>query len=168
MHSPPRTASPPHFATVYNKLTGGGGAGVCPSECPAYLAPTLCMFGLLCCLFLHPPLTSVKFLGWAHAGHNNGLPLELCLSSFYFAYFFHTVSHFCPGLLLDHDSSTSTSHVTGITGMYYHTWLFKWSLFVFFLLFSVLYLYWEYIVTFTNIPTIYVLYPPQMRSFLFW
>jgi hypothetical protein len=25
MAPPPRTAPPPHFATVYNKLTGGGG-----------------------------------------------------------------------------------------------------------------------------------------------
>jgi hypothetical protein len=39
---PPRTASPHHVATVYNKLTGGGGC-----EHTAYLAPALCMFCLL-------------------------------------------------------------------------------------------------------------------------
>jgi hypothetical protein len=49
---PPRIASPPRVPTVYNKCTGGGGAGVSPSEHSAYLAPALCMFGLLSfCLF---------------------------------------------------------------------------------------------------------------------
>jgi hypothetical protein len=46
--SPLRTAAPPHFATVYNKLSGGGrGCFVSPSEHPAHLVPALCMFCLL-------------------------------------------------------------------------------------------------------------------------
>jgi hypothetical protein len=53
---PPKTASPPHVATVYNKLTGGGGAGVSPSQHPAYLAPALCMFGLLSVVFSSSPV----------------------------------------------------------------------------------------------------------------
>jgi hypothetical protein len=49
---PLRIASPPRVATVYNKLTGEReGAGVSPSKHPVYLAPALCMFGLLSVLF---------------------------------------------------------------------------------------------------------------------
>jgi hypothetical protein len=57
MSPPPRTAAPPHFATVYNKLTGGG--GVCcvfSSEYPAYLTPVFCMFGLLSVVFSASPI----------------------------------------------------------------------------------------------------------------
>jgi hypothetical protein len=49
--SPPRITSPPCVATVYNKLIGGGGVDVSPSELPAYLAPALCMFYLLSVVF---------------------------------------------------------------------------------------------------------------------
>jgi hypothetical protein len=64
-----RTVAPPHFATVYNKLTGGGG-GCCvsPTEHLAYLAPALCMFGLLSFVFSASPDTPRRFLGRAHVG----------------------------------------------------------------------------------------------------
>jgi hypothetical protein len=65
---PPRTAAPPHFVTVYSKLDGGGGGcGVSPSEHPAYLAPALCMFGLLSVVFFASPVPPVRFPGQAHA-----------------------------------------------------------------------------------------------------
>jgi hypothetical protein len=55
---PLRTVAPPHFATVYNKLTrDGGGCCVSPSECPSYLAPALCMFRLLLFVLSASPVT---------------------------------------------------------------------------------------------------------------
>jgi hypothetical protein len=56
--SPPlRTAAPLRFATVYNKLTGGGGGCfVSPFMHPAYLAPALCMFGLLSIVLSASPI----------------------------------------------------------------------------------------------------------------
>jgi hypothetical protein len=66
---PPRNASPPHVATVYNKCTGGGGAGVSPSEHPAYLALDLCSLVFCLLSFLHLPPPSVRFLGQARVGH---------------------------------------------------------------------------------------------------
>jgi hypothetical protein len=45
------------------------GAGVSPSEHPAYLAPALCMFCLLSVVFPTSPVTSVRFLGQACWGH---------------------------------------------------------------------------------------------------
>jgi hypothetical protein len=45
------------------------GAGVSPSKSPGYLAPALCMFGLLSVVFSASPIPSVRFLGQAHAGH---------------------------------------------------------------------------------------------------
>jgi hypothetical protein len=44
-------------------------AGVSPSEHPAYLAPALWMFCLVCCLFQHLPSLSARFLGQARADH---------------------------------------------------------------------------------------------------
>jgi hypothetical protein len=43
-------------------------AGVSPSEHPAYLAPALCMFGLLSVVFSSISRCLVLFLGQAHAG----------------------------------------------------------------------------------------------------
>jgi hypothetical protein len=42
-------------------------AGASPSEHPAYMAPALCMFGLLSVVFfLYLPSASVRFLGQVH------------------------------------------------------------------------------------------------------
>jgi hypothetical protein len=52
-----RIASPSCVATVYNKLTESG-SGVSPSEHAAYLAPALCIFGLLSVVFSASPTAS--------------------------------------------------------------------------------------------------------------
>jgi hypothetical protein len=60
---PPRNASLPRVATLYNKRTGGGqGAGEPPSKYPAHLAPALCMFYLLSVLsyISHRPPVNVS------------------------------------------------------------------------------------------------------------
>jgi hypothetical protein len=61
MPPPLRTSSPPHFATVYDKLTGGGG-GWCVSIWESKLpGPSFVhVWSSVCCLFLHLPLSSVK------------------------------------------------------------------------------------------------------------
>jgi hypothetical protein len=67
---PPRNTSPPRVPLYIINSLEVEGAGVSPPEHPAYLAPTLCMFGLLSviffCISLHPQLS---FLGQARAGH---------------------------------------------------------------------------------------------------
>jgi hypothetical protein len=70
-HAPsPENYSPPCVATVANKLTGGGGAGLSPSKHPAYLAPALCMFGLLSIVFFSISChLQLRFLGQARVGH---------------------------------------------------------------------------------------------------
>jgi hypothetical protein len=65
--SPLRIASPPPVVMVYNKLTGGEGACVSPSKHPGNLAPALCLFGLMS--VPGSPVTPVRILGQAHAGH---------------------------------------------------------------------------------------------------
>jgi hypothetical protein len=47
----PKITSPPLVAAVYNKLTGSGGGWCVSIECPAYLAPALCIFCLLSVVF---------------------------------------------------------------------------------------------------------------------
>jgi hypothetical protein len=75
MPPPPRNASPPCVATVYNKLTGGGGCWWSPSEHTAYLAPALCMFGLLpVCVFWHLPLPPVKVSRTSRSGPRELVP----------------------------------------------------------------------------------------------
>jgi hypothetical protein len=67
---PPRSAAPPCFAPIYNKLTGGGGAVVClhPSAQPTW--PQISTCSVFCLLsFLHHLSSPVRFLGQAHAGH---------------------------------------------------------------------------------------------------
>jgi hypothetical protein len=53
------------FATIYNKLTGGGGGCLSPPECrpsdPSFLP--VCLLS-----FLNLPLLPVRFLGWGRAG----------------------------------------------------------------------------------------------------
>jgi hypothetical protein len=63
----PGNASLPRVATVYNKRTGGGGAGVSPSQHTAYLAPALCLFCLLSVVLSASPI-ALRFLGQAPAG----------------------------------------------------------------------------------------------------
>jgi hypothetical protein len=54
------------------------GAGVSPSECPAYLAPALCMFGLLSVvLFGISYCPQLRFLGQAHVERESPLLLNL-------------------------------------------------------------------------------------------
>jgi hypothetical protein len=50
-------------------------AGVSPSEHTAYLAPALCMFGLLSVVFSASPVTSVRFLGQVGARGNNKMEM---------------------------------------------------------------------------------------------
>jgi hypothetical protein len=55
MPPPRRNASPPHVATVYNKHTGGGGAGVSPSNhtsLPGLYASFMHVWSFVC-LFWH-------------------------------------------------------------------------------------------------------------------
>jgi hypothetical protein len=56
MPPPPRNASSPSVATVYNKLTGVQGGYCVSSEHPAYLAPALCTFSLLSVVFSASPI----------------------------------------------------------------------------------------------------------------
>jgi hypothetical protein len=74
---PPRTGSPPSFATVYNKLAGGGGCWFVSIREPSLPGPSFRhVWSSVCCLFLHLPLPSARFLGQAHAGHDMTLHLS--------------------------------------------------------------------------------------------
>jgi hypothetical protein len=67
---PPRITSPPQVATVYNKLTGGGG-GWCVSI-PMHSLPDPSFMHVLssaCCLFRHLPWPPTGFLGQPRPAH---------------------------------------------------------------------------------------------------
>jgi hypothetical protein len=72
----PRNASPPRVATVYNKLTGGGGYWCVSIQAPSLPCPG-CMHVLssVCCPFSASPV-ALRFLGQARVVHEN---CSLCL-----------------------------------------------------------------------------------------
>jgi hypothetical protein len=66
---PPRNASPTRVATIYNKLTGGGGGWCVSIQAPSLPGPSFMhVWSSVCCLFLHLPSLLVRFIGQACVG----------------------------------------------------------------------------------------------------